>query len=181
MRIASLTALVEGGGPRSEQSGFELQETQKQLTETRTKIDALKAHFVTVRKEWSKAKDRIIGHVVWAPPISVATPPHQYTQDVCVIKLDKDKFRHFRRNVLSLGACRSVSLKVSTESNCSYSGPEISPANFKKLMHDRFDAPREFIYPLEGLFKLRGTLTQEETHAQQQDSTKGSHPPRDKT
>jgi hypothetical protein len=106
-----LTALVEGGGSRAEQSGLHLPETQKRLTETRTKIDALKAHFVTVKKKWSKAKDRVIGHVVWAPPISVATPPHQYTQDVCVIKLDKDKFHHFRGNVLSLGACWSVSLK----------------------------------------------------------------------
>jgi hypothetical protein len=103
-RVTLLTALVEGGGSRAEQSGLSLLETQKRLTKTRTKIDALKAHFVTVKKKWSKAKDRVIGHVVWAPPISVATPPHQYTQDVCVIKLDKDKFRHFRGNVLSLGA-----------------------------------------------------------------------------
>ncbi|CAA7258758.1 unnamed protein product [Cyclocybe aegerita] len=113
--VISTIALVEGGGSRAEQSGLELLEAQEQLTKTRTKIDALKAHFVTV-KMWNKAKDRVIGHVVWAPPISVTTPPHQ-------------------RNVLSLG-------------------PEISPANFKKLMYDRFDAPHEFVYPPEGLFKL---------------------------
>jgi hypothetical protein len=29
-------------------------------------------------------------------------------------------------------------------------------------MYDRFDAPHEFVYPSEGLFKLRGILTQEE-------------------
>ncbi|KAK7470057.1 hypothetical protein VKT23_001495 [Stygiomarasmius scandens] len=143
-RAAHLTALVEGGGSRAEQSALELLETQEQLTKTQTKIDALKAHFVTVNKKWGKAKDRVIGHVVWAPPLSVATPPYQYTKDVCVIKLDKGKFRHFKRNVLSLG-------------------PEISPANFKKLMYDRFDdGPHEFVYPPEGLFELRGILTQEE-------------------
>ncbi|KAH9931504.1 uncharacterized protein B0H18DRAFT_1093306 [Fomitopsis serialis] len=144
-RITSLTAAVDGGGSRAEQSRLELPETQEQLVKTRTKIDALKAHFVTVKKTWSKAKDRVIGHVVWAPPISVATPPYYYTQDVCVIKLEKDKFRHFRRNVLSLG-------------------PEISPANFKKLMCEPFDAPNEFVYPPEGLFELRGILTEEEIH-----------------
>ena len=102
-RVTLLTALVEGCGSRAEQSGLELLETQEQLTKMRTKIDALKAHFVSVKRKWSKAKDRVIGHVIWAPPISVATPPHQYTQDVCVIQLNKDKFRHFRKNVLSLG------------------------------------------------------------------------------
>jgi hypothetical protein len=159
-RVISLTALVEGGGSRAEQSGLKLPETQEQLTKTRTKIDALKVHFVTVKK-WSKAKDRVIGHVVRAPPISVATPPHQYMQDVCVIKLDKDKFRHFMRNVLNLGACWSVSLKASNLT-VHIPGTEISPANFKKLMYDRFDAPHEFVYPPEGLFKLRGIITQEE-------------------
>ena len=29
-------------------------------------------------------------------------------------------------------------------------------------MYDRFDAPHEFVYPPEGLFELRGILTQEE-------------------
>jgi hypothetical protein len=29
-------------------------------------------------------------------------------------------------------------------------------------MYDRFDAPHKFVYPFDGLFKLRGILTQEE-------------------
>jgi hypothetical protein len=32
--VTSLTALVEGGGSRAEQSGLELPETQEQLTKT---------------------------------------------------------------------------------------------------------------------------------------------------
>lgn len=32
-------------------------------------------------------------------------------------------------------------------------------------MYDRFDTPQEFVYPPEGLFKLRGILTQEEIRA----------------
>jgi hypothetical protein len=160
-RVTSLMALVEGGGSRAEQSGLELPETQEQLTKTRIKIDALKAHFVTVKKKWSRAKDRVIGHVVWAPPISVAKPPHQYTQDFCVVKLNKDKFLHFRKNMLSLGACSSVSLKTSNLT-VHIPGPEISPGNFKKSMYDPFDAPQESVYPPEGLFEPRGILTQEE-------------------
>ena len=57
-------------------------------------------------KQWPKPKDRVIGHVVWAPPISVSTAPHSYTKDVCIVKLDEKNFsQNFRRNVLDFGAC----------------------------------------------------------------------------
>ncbi|KAG8743140.1 hypothetical protein FRC10_000357 [Ceratobasidium sp. 414] len=149
-----ITALVEGDGSCAGQSALELLKTLEQLTKTRTKIDVLEAHFVMVKKKWSKAKNRVIGHVVWAPPISVAAPPHQYMQDVCVIKLDKHKFRYFRRNVVSLGL-------------------GISPANFKKLMYDTFDASHELVYPPGGLFKLRGILTPEEIRTPNNKSPQG--------
>jgi hypothetical protein len=99
-----LTRRVEAGGNDAQKSAGELAETQDQLTKTVTKIDALKAFFVDVKKRWSKLKDRVIGYVVWTPPIGVGVP-HRYTRDLCVIKLDKKKFRKFRGNVLSLGAC----------------------------------------------------------------------------
>ncbi|KAH9952730.1 hypothetical protein BC827DRAFT_1159571 [Russula dissimulans] len=59
-----------------------------------------------VNNEWTKPANCVIGHVIWAPPISIATTPHSYFQDVCIIKLDKKKFiQSFRGNVLDLGAC----------------------------------------------------------------------------
>jgi len=76
------------------------------LEETNAKVEALKVFFIMVRREWSNPKSRIIGHVVWAPPIAGNTPPHGYTQDVCVIKLDKDRFwPNFVQNAVSLGVC----------------------------------------------------------------------------
>lgn len=113
-RVNTLTTRSQGGGPNAQQAAGELEETRHELTKTRTAIGKLKKFFVDVTKEWAEPADRVIGHVVWAPPISIATPPHLYTQDVCVIKLDEKKFiRNFRGNVLDLGACRSVSLKAS--------------------------------------------------------------------
>ncbi|KAH9180783.1 hypothetical protein EDB89DRAFT_2062445 [Lactarius sanguifluus] len=103
-------------------------------------IKALKAFFVDVKTRWSKLEDRVVGYVVWAPPISVNVPPHRYTRDLCVIKLDKKKFRKFRGNVLSLG-------------------PEISATKFKTLMYDRIDVPSEFEYPDEGLLPVQGMLS----------------------
>ena len=101
-----LTARSEGGGPTAEQAASELVETQHELSKIPTAIEELKKFFVKIKKQWMKPKDRVIGHVVWAPPISVHTAPHSYTKDVCVVKLDEKKFlQNFRRNVLDLGAC----------------------------------------------------------------------------
>lgn len=81
-------------------------ETQGQLSKTRTAIEELKKFFVKMKKQWAKPKDRVVGHVVWTPPLSFSTAPHGYTKDVCVVKLDKERFsQNFRRNVLDLGAC----------------------------------------------------------------------------
>lgn len=67
-------------------------------------IEALKAFFVTM-KDWSVVNNRVIGHVVWAPPITGLNAPHGYTQDVCVVKLEKKKFwPNFMGNVIDLGA-----------------------------------------------------------------------------
>jgi hypothetical protein len=104
-RVEKLTTQAAGVNPRALQSAQDLPGVQQHLSATRAKIEALKAYFIKVKKGWSKPKDRVIGHVVWSPPIGLATPPHSYTQDVCVIKLDMRKFRHFRKNILSLGVC----------------------------------------------------------------------------
>ena len=72
-----------------------------------------------MQKDWSDPKNRVVGHVVWAPPITGNTPPHGYTQDVCVIKLDKDKFMsNFVQNVINLGSCRAR-LTRGAQFNCS--------------------------------------------------------------
>lgn len=76
------------------------------LEKTNAKIKTVKDFLVMMRKDWSDPKSRVIGHVVWAPPITGNTPPHGYTQDVCVIKLDKGRFLpNFVQNAVYLGTC----------------------------------------------------------------------------
>ncbi|KAI1791811.1 hypothetical protein LXA43DRAFT_1136373, partial [Ganoderma leucocontextum] len=143
-RVTALTVRSEGGGPNAEQSARELVETQHELSKIQTAIEELQKFFLKVKKQWTKPKDRVIGHVVWAPPISVSAAPHSYTKDVCVIKLDKKKFRkNFRRNVLDLG-------------------PEIDAGKFIGLMYPRIDAPSDFDYPADRLLELRGILSAKE-------------------
>lgn len=105
-RVTALTARSDGSGPNAEQAAGELVETRCELGKTRTAIEELKKFFMKMKKQWTKPKDRVIGHLVWAPPVSVSAAPHDYTKDVCVIKLDKEKFsQNFRGDVLDLGAC----------------------------------------------------------------------------
>ena len=88
------------------QAAGNAEETRGELTRTRTAIEKVEEFFMKMCKQWKEPKDRVIGHVVWAPPISFSTTPHGYTEDVCVVKLDKKKFsQNFRGNVLDLGVC----------------------------------------------------------------------------
>jgi len=97
-----------------------------------------------VNDKWTKPANRVIGHVIWAPPISSATAPHFYSLDVCVVKLDKKKFiQNFRGNVLDLG-------------------PEIDAAKFIDLMDPLVDEASDFEYPYDRLLNLRAILSKED-------------------
>jgi hypothetical protein len=105
-RVATYTRKVQEGGPNAAQAASDLAATEADKTKKQATIEDLKNFFVELKKEWSELNDRVIGYVVWAPPISVSNPPHGYTKDVCVIKLDEKKFsRNFKGNVTDLGAC----------------------------------------------------------------------------
>ena len=101
--IKSYTTRVEGG---NQQAVVDMAKVQQKLDETRETIVELKKFYATLKRDWYKVNDRIIGHVVWAPPITGLTAPHGYTQDVCVIKLDNERFLpNFKGNAIDLGTC----------------------------------------------------------------------------
>ena len=102
-KITTFRAQVQDG-INIDESQKKLDEHEAQLANTRTKIEDLKNFFVNIKKRWSKAKDRVIGFVRWAPSIGIGVAPHHYTWDLCIIELDKKKFRSMIGNVLSLGA-----------------------------------------------------------------------------
>jgi hypothetical protein len=156
-QIAAFTARSEADLSNPEQVASKLERAQHQLNKIRMAIQEVKRFFVEIKKQWTKPKDRIIGHVVWAPPISFSTAPHGYTKDVCVIKLDEKKFsRNFRGNVLDLG-------------------PEIEPLDFKDLMYPRIQAASDFRYPANRLLKLRGILSAEEIRNPNNKDHTGKH------
>jgi septal ring factor EnvC (AmiA/AmiB activator) len=102
-RAASYKSKADAGNA---QAASDLAATENDRKNKKKAIEALKAFFVTMKKDWSEVNNRVIGQVVWAPPITGLNAPHGYTKDVCVIKLDKKKFwPNFMGNVIDLGAC----------------------------------------------------------------------------
>ena len=116
-KITTLTFRVQHGIdlPQSQLTLIGLMAERDKL---RTKISTLKALFKDIRKHCGKIEQRIIGHVVWAPPIGVGVAPHQYTRDFCVVQLYKEKFINLLGNVLSLGAVLILFLGLRSSELC---------------------------------------------------------------
>src|ERR1700722_9403069 len=72
----------------------------------------LSSPLATMSPSWRPTFTIVIGHVVWALSVGVATAPHSYTKDIWSSSSTRRCSRRTSGNVLDLGACRSVSLKV---------------------------------------------------------------------
>ena len=88
-----------------EKAKKELKKTQELLEEVNDAIYELQELYGQTKEDFGKPSQRVIGHIVWSPAITVGTAPHGFTKDVCVIKLDKTRFMpNFKGNVIDLGA-----------------------------------------------------------------------------
>ncbi|KAF9790395.1 hypothetical protein BJ322DRAFT_385619 [Thelephora terrestris] len=78
---------------------------QAKLAEIKQHIGLLEAFDKEVNAQWSDIERRNMGHVDWAPKISVDVEGNRYTLDVGTFELDEAKFKpHFKGNVIDLGA-----------------------------------------------------------------------------
>lgn len=58
-----------------------------------------------VTKYWSEERQRTLGHIAYSPPIAVGTGAEAYTEDWCLVELNRDKidWDNFKGNVIDLG------------------------------------------------------------------------------
>ncbi|KAH9178153.1 hypothetical protein EDB89DRAFT_2063952 [Lactarius sanguifluus] len=68
-------------------------------------IESLEQFRKEAMKYWSEESQRVIGHVVYSPPITFGTGIKRYTEDWALIELDRSKINwdNFRGNVIDLG------------------------------------------------------------------------------
>ncbi|KIY50257.1 hypothetical protein FISHEDRAFT_64903 [Fistulina hepatica ATCC 64428] len=117
-------------------------------------IKALDKFHSEVTKVWSQEQHRVIGHVAYAPPITVGTGGKRYTEDWALIELDCSKidWANFRGNVIDLGT-------------------EITPGKFTSMMYTDLTAPSSFKYPDDRLFPVQGVVPEDElVHPQMRDA-----------
>jgi hypothetical protein len=78
----------------------------------RSKADANEL-YDEISRFWTIESKRVLGYVLYSPPISVNIGDKGFTEDWALVELDRDKFdwNAFRGNVIHLGTFRFISLR----------------------------------------------------------------------
>ncbi|KAJ8518179.1 hypothetical protein ONZ45_g4710 [Pleurotus djamor] len=96
--------------PRPQQDDFRIhgywQPTLKTLRIDINYLESRKSELeiflFNLKKLYGPKENRIIGYVLWSPPLNTIGPG-RYTTDLCVVRLYQEKFRHFFGNGFNLG------------------------------------------------------------------------------
>lgn len=69
-----------------------------------------------ITRSWSAESQRVLGHVLYTPPISVGTGDKRFTEDWALVELNREKFDWdtFRGNIIHLGTFQSISPRSSS-------------------------------------------------------------------
>ncbi|KJA28597.1 hypothetical protein HYPSUDRAFT_62237 [Hypholoma sublateritium FD-334 SS-4] len=108
--IAALEQHLESNDPDEvEEAEAGVPAKQAKLAEIKQNIGVLEDFYNDVNAQWSDIERRNLGHVDWAPMISVDVEGKRYTLDLGTFELDEAKFKdNFKGNVIDLGCCSST-------------------------------------------------------------------------
>ncbi|KAI9450878.1 hypothetical protein BJY52DRAFT_1206074 [Lactarius psammicola] len=83
----------EAGGDQDdvEEATGELKKTQRLLDEANEAMKALEKFHDEVKKDWSQPSQRVLGHIIRSPPITLGTGSEGFTEDYAVVELDSSK------------------------------------------------------------------------------------------
>jgi hypothetical protein len=120
-------------------------QAEDELNEAREAVESLNTFHQYVLKHWATSESRILGHVIFSPPINVGVGTGQYTEDFAIIEIDSSKIdaSNFKGNVIHLGT-------------------QISFIEFTSLMSPNARDAHCFEYPDDRLLEISGTIPDEE-------------------
>ena len=100
-----------------------------ELAEAEESMRTLNEFHNKITRFWSTDVQRILGHVLHAPPISVGTGDKCYTEDWALVELHSEKidWKGFKGNIISLGTFRDISPRsagLTSISRNQYSAPQ---------------------------------------------------------
>lgn len=108
-------------------------------------VETLNEFHTEVTKSWSTESQRVLGHVVHSPPISVGISPKLFTEDWALIELHGEKidWADFKGNVIDLGT-------------------KMPPVEFMSKMYPNAMTRTSFKYPYGRLLQLQGVVEESE-------------------
>ncbi|KAF8879528.1 hypothetical protein CPB84DRAFT_292048 [Gymnopilus junonius] len=122
-------------------------ETQALLDKAKTAIEALTALLKQVDTDWKKLNDRVLGHVLRSPGITLGAGDEHFTEDWAIFQIDRAKLGDgFQGNKLDLGK-------------------ELTPDEFPFNCFPHGTTNWEFKYPIDHLLPLTGPLPPSLMHA----------------
>jgi hypothetical protein len=132
--------------------GKEGKDFEREREDTRAELvkqeRAMERH-VTLHRDalvhWSTSENRVLGHVVFSPPISFGLGIGRYTEDFSIIEMDTSKFdaNNFQGNAIDLGTL-------------------IGPGAFTRMMDPHPTNDNSFTYPHDRLLRLKGVVSIQE-------------------
>ncbi|KAF8223583.1 hypothetical protein L208DRAFT_1381398 [Tricholoma matsutake] len=116
-------------------------ETQGMLDKAERAIEALRVLLHWVNKDWKKLNNRILGHILYSPAITLGIGEHSFAEDWGMFEVDSAKLSDsFQGN--------KMDLETKLMSN-----------EFTVKCFPHRDANWKFKYPKDRLLPLRGTIT----------------------
>ncbi|KAG8892858.1 hypothetical protein FRB99_002396, partial [Tulasnella sp. 403] len=141
-RAAGLGEHVEGEDPKTTS---DRQAINLKLEEANASKASVSEFHRNISIFWGAESQRILGHVVYAPPISVDTGNSRFTEDWALIELNRGKFDRntFQGNVIHLGS-------------------ELTSHQFMKKMYPHDETRAKSKYPRGGLMQLQDFVKYDE-------------------
>jgi len=76
----------------------------------------MNAFYGDITRFWTLEIQRVVGHVLYAPPIAVSSGDKRFTEDWALVELDRltANWNTFQGNVIHVGTFRSILLRSSS-------------------------------------------------------------------
>ena len=132
-------ARAEGGAGDGNEDGNRI--WADKIDEVERAKSILEGFNKQVKSRWAKPIDRVLGHIIYSPPIELGSGPEKWTQDFAVIKIDPDMIdaKNFMGNVIDLGT-------------------KYSPDVLMKMMYPNPKNGHSFTHPDDRLLWLFGSI-----------------------
>ena len=119
-----------------------------EIAEQKEAITELEQLLANVKRDWTDQKNRIIGHVILSPPLSLSVGEGRFTQDFAVIEVDTTKIdaSNFIGNAIDLGT-------------------EYSVETLTTWMHPHIANQPSFEFPGDRILEFHDTLTIDQMHS----------------